>query len=77
MSRIRRNGAVGMRGTEAAGLSGPSSFSWPALIAAGAVLAALGALVFQGQEFTALPGICTIVGCLVVNQYVLAIRPKR
>jgi hypothetical protein len=26
MSRIRRNGAVGMRGTEAAGLSGPYLF---------------------------------------------------
>jgi hypothetical protein len=58
---------------------GKSSFSWPALIVAGAVLATLGAVVFQGQGFTALPGICTIVGCLVVNQvaYVLAIRPKR
>jgi len=31
---------------------------------------------YQGQGFTALPGIFTIVGCLVVNQvaYVLAIR---
>ena len=57
---------------------GKTSFLWPALIVAGAVLA-LGAVVFQGQGFTALPGICTIVGCLVVNQvaYVLAIRPKR
>jgi hypothetical protein len=64
------------------GLSGfviGKSSSWPALIAVGAVLAALGAVVLQGQEFTALPGIFTIVGCLVVNQvaYVLAIRPKR
>jgi hypothetical protein len=58
---------------------GKSSFSWPALIVAGAVLATLGAVVFQGQGFTALPGIFTIVGGLVVNQvaYVLAIRPKR
>ena len=46
---------------------GKSSFSWPALIVAGAVLATLGAVVFQGQGFTALPGICTIVGCLVVG----------
>jgi hypothetical protein len=58
------------------GLSGfaiGKSSSWPALIAAGAVLAALGAVVFQGQGFTALSGIFTIVGCLVVNQvaYVL------
>ena len=52
---------------------GKSSFSWPALIVAGAVLATLGAVVFQGQGFTALSGIFTIVGCLVVNQiaYVL------
>jgi hypothetical protein len=51
---------------------GKSSISWPALIVAGAVLA-LGAVVFQGQGFTALSGISTIVGCLVVNQvaYVL------
>ena len=57
---------------------GKSSFSWPALIVVGAVLV-LGAVVFQGQGFTALSGIFTIVGCLVVNQvaYVLAIRPKR
>ena len=58
---------------------GKSSSSWPALIVAAAVLATLGAVVFQGQGFTALPGISTIVGCLAVNQvaYVLAIRPKR
>ena len=51
---------------------GKSRFPWPALIVAGAVLA-LGAVVFQGQGFTALWGIFTIVGCLVVNQiaYVL------
>ena len=51
---------------------GKSSFSWPALIVAGAVVA-LGAVVFQGQGFTALSGIFTIVGCLAVNQvtYVL------
>jgi len=51
---------------------GKSSFSWPALIVVGAVLV-LGAVVFQGQGFTALSGIFTIVGCLVVNQvaYVL------
>ena len=55
---------------------GKSSLSWPALIVAGAVLATLGAVVFQEQGFTALPGISTIVACLVVNQvaYVLAIR---
>ena len=55
---------------------GKSSSSWPALIVAGAVLATLGAVVLQEQGFTALPGIFTIVGCLVVNQvaYVLAIR---
>jgi hypothetical protein len=58
---------------------GKSGFSFPALIMAGAVLATVGAVVFQGQGFTALPGILTIVGCLGVNQvaYVLAIRPKR
>ena len=51
---------------------GKTSFSWPALIVAGAVLA-LGAVVFQGQGVTAPWGIFTIVGCLVVNQiaYVL------
>jgi hypothetical protein len=55
---------------------GKSSFSWPALIVAGAVLATFGAVVFQEQGFTALPGIFTIVACLIVNQiaYVLAIR---
>jgi hypothetical protein len=53
---------------------GKTSFSWHALIVAGAVLA-LGAVVFQGQGFTALSGIFTIVGCLVVNQiaYVLGL----
>ena len=55
---------------------GKSHFSWPALIVMGAVLAPLAAVVLQWQGFAPLPGIFTIVACLVVNQlaYVLAIR---
>ena len=55
---------------------GKSRFSWPALIVMGAVLAPLTAAVLQWQGFAPLPGIFTIVACLVVNQlaYVLAIR---
>ena len=54
---------------------GRSGSSWP-LIPNGIVLATLGAAVLQQQEFTALPGISTIVACLMVNQiaYVLAKR---
>ena len=55
---------------------GKSHSSWPALIVMGAVLAPLTAAVLQWQGFAPLPGIFTIVACLVVNQlaYVLAIR---
>ena len=55
---------------------GKSHFSWPALIVIGAVLAPLAAVVLLWQGFTSLPGIFTIVACLVVNQlaYVLATR---
>ena len=53
---------------------GRSGSSWPALIMAGVVLAVLGAVALQKQEFAALPGISTIIACLMVNQiaYVLA-----
>jgi hypothetical protein len=55
---------------------GKSHFSWPALVVAGAVMAPLAAVVLQWQGFAALPGIFTIVACLVVNQipYVLAFQ---
>ena len=57
---------------------GKSHFSWPALIVMGGVLAPLTAVVLQWQGFAPLPGIFTIVACLVVNQlaYVLATRPN-
>jgi hypothetical protein len=55
---------------------GKSRFAWPALVVTGAVLTPLAAVVLQWQGFAPLPGIFTIVACLVVNQvaYVLAIR---
>jgi len=60
------------------GFAGGSYFSWPSLVMTGAVLAPLAAVVLQRQDFTALPGISIIIGCLVVNQaaYVVAIWLK-
>jgi hypothetical protein len=51
------------------------SFSWRALAVARAALALLTAIMLQGQGFTPLAGISTIVACLIVNQlaYLLAI----
>jgi hypothetical protein len=43
-------------------------FSWPAILAAGAVLAPLSAVVLQNQDFDALLGISVIVTCLTLNQ---------
>jgi hypothetical protein len=45
-----------------------SYFSWRAILAAGAVLAPLSAVVLQNQGFVALSGIAVIVGCLAINQ---------
>jgi len=45
-----------------------SSFSWPAILVAGVVLAPLSAIVLQNQGFGALSGISIIVFCLVINQ---------
>jgi hypothetical protein len=44
----------------------------------GGLLAPLAAVVLQRQDFTALPGISVIVGCLVINQaaHVVAIWLK-
>jgi len=57
---------------------GISHFSWPAILAAGAVLALLSAVVLQNQGFDAFPGISVIAACLAINQaaYVIAIRLK-
>ena len=55
---------------------GKSHLLWPALLAAGAVLAPLSAVVLHQQGFNALPGISLIVMCLAFNQaaYLIAIR---
>ena len=45
-----------------------SYFSWRAIIAAGAVLAPLSAVVLQNQGFDALSGISVVVACLAINQ---------
>jgi hypothetical protein len=42
--------------------------TWHAILAAGAALAPLSAVVLQIQGFAALSGISTIVACLTVNQ---------
>ena len=47
---------------------GLSHFSWRAIVAAGAVLAPLSAVVLQNQGFGALSGIAITVACLVINQ---------
>jgi hypothetical protein len=47
---------------------GTANFSWPAILAAGAVLAPLSAAVLQNQGFGALSGISTVVACLAINQ---------
>jgi hypothetical protein len=47
---------------------GLSHFSWRAIMAAGAVLAPLSAVVLQNQGFGALSGIAITVACLVINQ---------
>jgi hypothetical protein len=52
-------------------------FSWPAILAAGAVLAPLSTVVLQNQDFGALSGISVIVACLTINQaaYVVGAIP--
>jgi hypothetical protein len=45
-----------------------SCFSWRAILAAGAVLVPLSAVVFQNRGFGALSGIAVIVSCLAINQ---------
>jgi hypothetical protein len=47
---------------------GKGFFSWPAILAAGAVLAPLSTVVLQNQDFDALSGISVIVTCLTLNQ---------
>jgi len=47
---------------------GIGRFSWPAIFAAGAVLAPLSTVVLQNQDFDALLGISVIVACLTINQ---------
>ena len=47
---------------------GLSHFSWRAIMAAGAALAPLSAVVLQNQGFGALSGIAITVACLVINQ---------
>jgi hypothetical protein len=45
-----------------------TSFSWLAIAASGAGIAALSSMILQTQGFGALPGIALVVACLTVNQ---------
>jgi hypothetical protein len=47
---------------------GIGRFSWPAILAAGGVLAPLSTVVLRNQDFDALLGISVIVACLTLNQ---------
>jgi hypothetical protein len=47
---------------------GIGHFSWHAILAAGAVLAPLSAVVLQNQGLGAVSGISIIVACLAINQ---------
>jgi hypothetical protein len=47
---------------------GSGQFSWPAIVAAGTVLAPLSAVAFQNQGFGALSGISITVTCLAISQ---------
>jgi hypothetical protein len=76
--RARRNIRTLTRARRRARFQRSSYFSWPSLVMTGGLLAPLAAVVLQRQDFTALPGISVIVGCLVINQaaHVVAIWLK-
>jgi hypothetical protein len=65
--RARRNIRTLTRARRRARFQRSSYFSWPSLVMTGGLLAPLAAVVLQRQDFTALPGISVIVGCLVIN----------